>query len=61
MNNPLINERMIKMKNKRKSTFTINSINYVHNPTAAEKWFSIYLDMIKNEMTKQACKPSEES
>ncbi|MBN6187952.1 hypothetical protein JQN58_13830 [Aneurinibacillus sp. BA2021] len=43
-------------KKKQIPTYTVRSVSYVHDPEAAQKWFEIYIDLIKQTLLKQADK-----
>ncbi|WP_017754228.1 hypothetical protein [Calidifontibacillus oryziterrae] len=34
----------------KKSELIIQSISYVHDPYAAQKWFEIYVEMVKRQL-----------
>ncbi|WP_176719878.1 hypothetical protein [Desulfuribacillus alkaliarsenatis] len=37
----------------------VASVSYIHDPNAAKLWFSIYVDMVKNEVVKQAAQKKD--
>jgi hypothetical protein len=46
-------ERIVTMtRNEKKQKLKIASINYIHDPDAAEKWFNLYVQLIKEKIEK---------
>ncbi len=41
---------------KKKSELVIQSISYVHDPCAAQKWFEIYIDIVKKQLLENVKK-----
>ena len=39
-----------RQKNQMKTEPSIHSVSYVHDPEAAEKWFAIYVELIKKKL-----------
>lgn len=39
-----------KMENKK--NLQVTSVSYVHDPEAAEKWFEIYVEILKKQLIK---------
>lgn len=40
-------------KSKVKKEITIESISYVNDPEAAQKWFEIYIEIVKKALIKE--------
>jgi len=45
---------MSKMKEMKK--LTLGSVQYVHDPEAAQKWFDLYVECVKEKVLKETSK-----
>ena len=45
---------MSKMKEMKK--LTLGSVQYVHDPEAAQKWFDLYIECVKEKVLKETSK-----
>ncbi|ASZ15878.1 MULTISPECIES: hypothetical protein [Bacillus cereus group] len=45
---------MSKMKEMKK--LTLGSVQYVHDPEAAQKWFDLYIECVKEKMLQKTSK-----
>ena len=45
---------MSKMKEMKK--LTLGSVQYVHDPEAAQKWFDLYIECVKEKMLQKLLK-----
>lgn len=46
-------------KTNPKKELTIETISYVNEPEAAQKWFEIYVDIVKKALLKEASKKND--
>jgi hypothetical protein len=47
-------------KYKKIMNLKMGSISYVHDPEAAQQWFEIYIEVLKQELLKTASKQLKE-
>ncbi|MGG3546247.1 MULTISPECIES: hypothetical protein [Bacillus cereus group] len=43
-------------KSKEVKELQLGSIQYVHNPQAAEKWFDLYMECVKEKLLQETSK-----